>query len=194
MPVAVSLLACLVWLAVPGFAQNIRPLPALRIAQNSSTAPVPGRQVPSNTTGLSPHSAEENPPSTTTGLTPTNGSAPPITAEDAQTSQELEAIAGQATKSSGAVFKGPDSVVVKAPLLTALITLDQKRSPYDLDADSQAAITLREVLQTALASNLDIKISQADSDIRKWKHFEALTGFLPSLGNEIVYEGLHGNY
>jgi len=130
----------------------------------------------------------------TTGLHPEYETPPAVTPEDITTRADLESISVQATKSSGAIFKDADNVIVKPPLLTALIRLDKKHSPYDLDAESKSAVNLRDVLNTALASNLDIKISQQVADSKKWVMFQGVSGFLPNIVNEVNQEAIGGTY
>lgn len=167
--------------AAPGVGANGRP------ASQQTT-------VPSNRTGLTPRHPHPNTPGMTTGLQRMQEKNPSPTKLDQTDRAILESIADQATASSGAVFKDVDNVVVKPPILTALIRLDTRRSPYQLDADSEAPVTLRDVLVTALDSNLALKIVQSESDMKKWAYVGALSGFLPNIGNEINYEALSGTY
>jgi outer membrane protein TolC len=53
---------------------------------------------------------------------------------------------------------------------------------------------LRDVLNSALSNNLPIKISQTNTQEKKWNYIQALSGFLPSLTNDISYQRLDGNY
>jgi outer membrane protein TolC len=166
-----------------------------------SAAPLPGSgnypyPVPNLQTGLTPRKdAGKSSTTVQKGLTPRNpGLRPPLSPADAKAQAALESIADQATKSSGAVFQDSENVVVKPPLLTALITLEKHRSPYDLDADSSAKITLHDVLTTALLSNLDIKIANQDALAKRWDAVNAFSGFLPNIGNEINFQGLSGAY
>ncbi len=117
-----------------------------------------------------------------------------ITPEDTQAKNQLLDVVDQATRSSGAIFTDADHVNVKPPLLSALITLDQRMSPIQLDARSGAEISLHDVLLTAMANNLPIKISQAESDNKRWGYYSALSGFLPNLNNELGYQYLNGAY
>jgi len=51
--------------------------------------------------------------------------------------------------------------------MTALITLNKRLSPLQIDADTGHDVTLRDVLTAALLSNLTIKISHAGHGIYK---------------------------
>jgi len=152
-------------------------------------------QVPSFQSGNSPRAGTPNNKAPfDKGLNPYYQSRQPVSNADSETLGELEAIAEQATKSSGAIFKDPENVIVKPPLLSALITLEKTRSPYQLDADSASNVTLRDVLRTALESNLDIKIAGQDELAKKWAMVGAFSGFLPNITNEANVEGLGGQY
>lgn len=100
----------------------------------------------------------------------------------------------EATINSGAVILDPEQVVVKPPLLSALIRLDKMLSPLQLDASSQKDIGLREVLSQALANNLTIKISHADMESCRWNYYGALGQFLPTASNDINFSALNGYY
>ncbi len=113
---------------------------------------------------------------------------------DTAATDALQKVVTEATINSGAIIVDPEQVVVKPPLLSALIRLDKKLSPFQLDAGSQKEIGLREVLSSALANNLTIKISRADMESSKWTYYGALGQFLPTLNNDINYSGISGNY
>ena len=114
--------------------------------------------------------------------------------EDTQAKNQLLDVVDEATKSSGAIFTDVDHVDVKPPLLSALITLDDRMSPIQLDARSAEQISLHDVLMTAMVNNLPIKMSQATADVSRWGYYNALTGFLPNLTNTLGYEYLTGAY
>ncbi len=114
---------------------------------------------------------------------------------DQNVRNKLDDIVKQAEDSEGAMFVGSDKVAVKAPVLSALITLDQNLSPYGIDASGNGrAITLRDVLTCELANNLDIKISQSDEQSMRWNYRSVLGGYLPSLTNQVTYQGITGKY
>jgi outer membrane protein TolC len=108
--------------------------------------------------------------------------------------QQIENLANEVTNSSGSIFVDAEKVFVKPPLLKSLITLSDSPSPFSIDADQSIDITLRDVLRTALGNNLPIKITQSLEGQRKWNYVEALSGFLPSLTNDLSYQRLDGNY
>jgi outer membrane protein TolC len=126
--------------------------------------------------------------------TPPASMTPTPSDADKSSTEALQKVIDEATINSGAIIVDPEQVVVKPPLLSALIRLDRKLSPLQLDAFSSKEIGLREALTTALASNLTIKISQADMESCKWNYYGALGQFLPGLNNEVNFSALNGNY
>ncbi len=114
--------------------------------------------------------------------------------DDKEARANIEAIAEQATKSSGGIFVDQDNVFVKPPVLSALITLNQRLSPLQLDAYSGDKIGLRDVLKSALVNNLPIKISASTSQVARYQYYNALSSFLPAVSNAVAMQGLRGNY
>lgn len=117
-----------------------------------------------------------------------------LTPDDIKAKDSLEVVTDDSIRSQGTIFVDPGTVVVKPPLLSALITINKKLSPYELDAASQTDITLSDVLKTALEKNLPIKISQANVGVEKWQYVASLGGFLPNLTNEFGYQTISGTY
>lgn len=97
-------------------------------------------------------------------------------------------------KSTGSIFVDPEQIFVKPPLLTALITIDQRFSPYALDAVGENQLGLKDALKIAFANNLNIKISKEYVDISKWQYYGSLGNFLPNLTNDLAFQGIRGNY
>ncbi len=118
----------------------------------------------------------------------------PLTPVDLKAKANIDEITSESTKYGGAVFVDPEKVVVKPPLLSALIILNRNLSPYQLDATTSAAITLRGAIETALRNNLDLKVAQSDVVTKKWNYISTLGNFLPSLANELTVQGLNGQY
>ncbi len=125
-----------------------------------------------------------------------SGSTPGSSGQDAAQNavRKLDAIAERALESEGAIFIEQNKVAVKAPLLTALIELHDRQSPYNIDATGERPISLKEVLITELANNLDIKISDANMQSQRWLFRAALGNFLPTLSNQFNYQTIAGNY
>ncbi len=150
---------------------------------NSTNAPVlRGSPVPTTRpAGIGENSAEELP--RLRGLGPENQAA----------RESIDSLANEVTNTSGSIFVDAEKVFVKPPLLKSLITLSEG-SPLSIDAEQSIDITLRDVLNSALSNNLPIKISQTATQEKKWNYIQALSGFLPSLTNDISYQRLDGNY
>lgn len=120
---------------------------------------------------------------------------PRIDAHEAGASDPtLDQIRNQSEETMGTIFVEPDQVKVKAPLLRALIQLNANLSPYQLDADSQTPIDLRDALKTALENNLPLKISKSDQESNKWLFYSSLGGFLPDLVNGLSFQKLSGKF
>lgn len=121
-------------------------------------------------------------------------SMPELSSENSLALDELKDIAGESTANTGAIFVKPDEINVKAPMLKAMIKLDQKMSPYDLDATSATPVTLHDVLETTMLRALPIKISNQDVYTKLWQLRGTYAGFLPNFSEEFSYEGIKGTY
>lgn len=124
---------------------------------------------------------------------PLNGQPPAATV---QAKEQLDQIVEETIKSAGAMFQDPEKVFVKAPLLTALIRLDDRLSPYQLDSTGTGsrAVNLHDMVNAAITGNLTIRISQQQSESAKWLYYGSVGGFLPNLTNEFSYQGIDGQY
>lgn len=118
---------------------------------------------------------------------------PPDKKEDLPLSTPLDEIRFRSLESSGTIFVDPEKISVKAPVLSALISLNSKMSPYQLDAGSARQVGLKETLLTALGNNLNIKIVSSQTGERRWQYFGNLANFLPTLDNSITFQGLKGS-
>ncbi|MBX9689202.1 MAG: TolC family protein [Candidatus Obscuribacterales bacterium] len=107
---------------------------------------------------------------------------------------KLDNLVEENIRSMGAMFVDPEQVIVSPPLLSALIRVDEVLNPYSLEASGSRAISLHDVLNAAQGQNLNIKTLGADSDVRRWNMISSIGGFLPTLTNEITYQGISGNY
>jgi outer membrane protein TolC len=119
---------------------------------------------------------------------------PEVTRQNDLALDELKSVADEASTNTGAIFVQPDEINVKAPLLKAMVALDQKMSPYALDALSSTPVTLHDVLESTLLRNLPIKISNQDTYTKLWQLRSSYAGFLPNLSQEVSYEGIKGTY
>ncbi|MGI0086036.1 MAG: TolC family protein, partial [Nitrososphaerales archaeon] len=73
------------------------------------------------------------------------------------------------------------------------IMIDRNLNPFQLDATSSRKVSLDDVIEIALRSNLNIQISNQDVQINKWKLLNAYSQFLPSprLGYNYFYAKGH---
>ena len=122
----------------------------------------------------------------------------PIQAAETQAAKaaagQLDAIVEETIKSMGAMFVDPEQVIVKPPLLTALIRVDERLNPYSLEASGSRPITLHDVINAAFGQNLTVKIAIADKDKQRWQMISSVGNFLPTLLNEVTYQGITGQY
>lgn len=133
-------------------------------------------------------------PPNTQGLpTPSQIRAPEAQATKVA-AEKLDQIVEETIKSTGAMFIDPEQVIVKPPLLSALITVDEHLSPYSLESSASRAVSLNDVLTACAGQNLNIKTLGADSDVKRWNMISSIGNFLPTLTNEITYQGITGNY
>jgi len=112
----------------------------------------------------------------------------------ADDSTPLDQIKLESEETTGAIFKQADEIEVKAPLLKALIQVQAPISPYQMDADSARSISLKDVAETALSNNLDIKISNANKQTLRWQYWSSMGQFLPEITNAVMYQGIRGKY
>lgn len=108
----------------------------------------------------------------------------------------LNELRTEAEETTGAIFMEPDQVVVKPPVLKALIQLEKNLSPYGLDAGSKnsRAVTFREVITNEIDNNLTIKVEHSDQESQHWQYRSALGGFLPNVTNGLIYQYITGKY
>ena len=135
----------------------------------------------------SPSTAQPESPPKIRGL-----DASPVSKEVADTS--LEQVRIDAAETAGTLFISDDQVMVKPPVLQALITLNRSLSPYNLDSQGSRPVNLANVLQDALQNNLTIKISNTDFQTSRWLYISSLGGFLPDITNGLSMQELRGKY
>lgn len=95
-------------------------------------------------------------------------------------------------ESKDTILVNPEKLIVKPPVLKALIQLEQHVSPLHIEADQNKDITLGEVLKTALRNNLDIKIAETRKKSSEWRFYETLGTFLPDVVNSFGFQGITG--
>ncbi len=95
-------------------------------------------------------------------------------------------------ESKETILVNPEKLIVKPPVLKALIKLEEPVSPLHIESDSNRDITLGEVLKTALRNNLDIKISNTKKESARWRFYERLGSFLPDVVNSFSFQAISG--
>jgi len=145
--------------------------------------------------GLTPEAppAQVHPSIATPDADKLTSDKPPDKNEDLPLTTPLEEVRFRSVQSSGTIFVDPEKIAVKAPVLSALITLNSKLSPYQLDAGNAREVGLKDALLTALGNNLDIKVFSSETGVRRWQYFDKLTNFLPTIENRLTYQGLKGS-
>jgi len=73
-----------------------------------------------------------------------------------------------------------DVIELSKPELKALITIDERMNPYELEASGEKTISLRQALLTAVDQNLDIGIANTKISSQKWTYLGSLGKFLPT--------------
>ncbi|MBX9951952.1 MAG: TolC family protein, partial [Candidatus Obscuribacterales bacterium] len=154
--------------------------------------PLRGLQAPAETTTPG-YSVKPGDPVVNRDANKVSPDKPPDKKEDLPLSTPLDEIRFRSIESSGTIFVDPEKISVKAPVLSALITLNSKMSPYQLDAGNARELGLKETLLTALGNNLNIKIVNSQTGERRWQYFGNLANFLPTLDNAITFQGLRGS-
>lgn len=146
-------------------------------AANTSTGISPMRNGPAQSApaGRNSRAANSPAPSTTNGFAAAKQSS-----RSANPPDEL-LLSPEHEYDDGPPIFDKDSIVLKRPELTALITVDEQMNPFGLDSSSGQSINLRDTLQTALNNNLDLAISRTGSEVSRWQYYSTLGRFLPDL-------------
>lgn len=84
------------------------------------------------------------------------------------------------------------AVEMVRPPLKALISTQDNLNPFSFDAEYTGAVTLEEVLKTALGQNLEIANNFAAERIQKYNYLAAASEFLPDLRGGYSLYGLNG--
>jgi outer membrane protein TolC len=75
-----------------------------------------------------------------------------------------------------------DSLEVRAPKLSGLITLQENLNPFSIDAKLSQGVNLRDLLRVGLTNNLDIRLARNDAEVAKYRYLSAVGNFLPEVG------------
>jgi outer membrane protein TolC len=157
-------------------------------AAPETTSPTGGMTTPPTLKGPLPPGSGQSMP--TPPAVPTTSPTATLEAK-----KKLDELVDESLRTSGAMFKDPDQIITAPPLLSALITLDKHLpSPYELDAGNARQINLRDTVMTARSNNLVIKITQEESEAKRWTYLGSIGGFLPNVITEFSLQGLTGQY
>jgi len=101
---------------------------------------------------------------------------PPLPTKSVQYSQ----LVGDSTLGGINIFQD-NSLVLKNPKLSALISVERNLNPFSLDAQYSQVVALRELLQIGVSNNLDIRISRNNAKAAKYDYLSSLGQFLPDI-------------
>lgn len=102
---------------------------------------------------------------------------------------ETDDLSGDDPK-SGAL--NPERIEIKQPTIKALITIDRRVDPFALDATGTRAVSLSDVVDSALKTNLDIGISDYNERMKRATLLSSYGKFLPDLNLAYQYNYLKG--
>lgn len=74
-----------------------------------------------------------------------------------------------------------NSLLMKSPRLSGLITVEQNMNPFSIDAKRSQNITLKDLLTVCVTNNLDIKLSSKTAKAAKYDYLSSLGRFLPDV-------------
>lgn len=74
-----------------------------------------------------------------------------------------------------------ETIELKRPELTALISVNEHLSPLTIDASGNTPVSLPSVLSAAVQHNLDIADYRTQTEIQKWNYLSSMSKFLPDV-------------
>lgn len=86
----------------------------------------------------------------------------------------------------------PDRILIHKPALQALISISRATNPLLLDATNSRPMSLKEIAQEALDTNLDLGISKLNERTKKANLFATAGQFLPDVHTDYRYIYLKG--
>jgi outer membrane protein TolC len=112
--------------------------------------------------------------------------APAATNAQAAASERLTNPAPASSATSGeqskqATDKRLETIELKRPELTALISVNERLSPLAIDASGNIPVSFHSVLTAAVQHNLDIADYRTQTEIQKWTYLSAMSKFLPDV-------------
>ncbi len=176
-----------------GFEDKQEKLPLRGLGSDTQEATTPTQAPISKPESTPSYSVQPGVPAPVPDINNLSPQKPPDKKDDLPLSTPLDEIRFRSIESSGTIFVDPEKISVKAPVLSALITLNSKMSPYQLDAGGAREVGLKDALLTALGNNLDIKIVDSETGVKRWNYYSNLTNFLPTVENVLTFQGLKGS-
>jgi outer membrane protein TolC len=121
--------------------------------------------------------------------------APPTTSPytGAVVDKEKPSDASTITTASGKT-RSLESIELRRPELSALITVSENVSPLALDATGTTPVTFQSVLATAVQHNLDIADYRTQTEIQKWTYLNACSKFLPDVNMGYTKQFVKGQF
>jgi outer membrane protein TolC len=121
--------------------------------------------------------------------------APPTTSPytGAVVDKEKPSDATTITTASGKT-RSLESIELRRPELSALITVSENVSPLALDATGTTPVTFQSVLTTAVQHNLDIADYRTQTEIQKWTYLNACSKFLPDVNMGYTKQFVKGQF
>lgn len=101
---------------------------------------------------------------------------PPLPSKSVQYNQLI----GNGTLDDIKIFQD-NSLVVKKPKLSALISVQQNLNPFSMDAKFSQGVELKDLLLFGLTNNLDIHIARNNAKAAKYMYLSSLGQFLPDI-------------
>jgi outer membrane protein TolC len=87
-----------------------------------------------------------------------------------------------------------ESIELKRPELSALITVSENVSPLALDATGTTPVSFQSVLAAAVQHNLDIADYRTQTEIQKWTYLNACSKFLPDVNMGYQKQFVKGDF
>jgi outer membrane protein TolC len=95
---------------------------------------------------------------------------------------------------AGGKTRSLESIELKRPELSALITVSENVSPLALDATGTTPVSFQGVLATAVQHNLDIADYRTQTEIQKWVYLNACSKFLPDVNMGYTKQFVKGQF
>lgn len=113
---------------------------------------------------------------------PANASAASPAQAQAPASGKMEPISARSeSKTNENDSADTDHFELRKPDLKALVIINKLLDPFQLEAQGEQYMSLRDTLKTAIDRNLDIGMARAQESTRKWHFASSCGNFLPNV-------------